>query len=54
MENKALANEIRSLQESMETLMQEIQWLRDDLEKSREHNDGLKFRLSELESALDR
>ncbi len=54
MQNKQLANEINSLKDTIEILISEIQYLRDDLEKTRENNDKLKFRVSELESSLDR
>lgn len=54
MDNRQLTNEISSLKETIESLIMEIQYLRNDLEKTRDDNEGLKFRMSELESALDR
>jgi len=54
MDNRLLANEINSLKDSIVTLIQEMQFLRDDLEKTREDNSKLKFRMSELENALGR
>ncbi|MGB3607656.1 hypothetical protein [Psychroserpens sp.] len=54
MHNQQLANEINSLKETIESLMMEIQYLRNDLEKTRDESEGLRFRMSELESALGR
>ena len=53
MSNKQLSNEINSLKEMIDTMINEMQLLRDDLEKTREDNKSLKFRMSELESSLD-
>lgn len=54
MDNRLLVNEINSLKESIETMIYEMQLLRDELEKTREDNSKLKFRMSELENSLDR
>ncbi len=48
MHNQQLANEINSLKETIESLMMEIQYLRNDLEKTRDESEGLRFRMSEL------
>ena len=52
MDNRQLANEMRSLQETIESLIMEIQYLRNDLETTNKENEKLKFRMSELESAI--
>tara|TARA_R100000306_G_C4343343_1_gene126373 strand:- start:99 stop:266 length:168 start_codon:yes stop_codon:yes gene_type:complete len=52
MNNQQLSNEINSLKETIESLIMEIQYLRNDLEKNRNESEGLRFRLSELESAI--
>ncbi len=52
MDNRALANEIKGLGDKIDTLIVEMGYLRDDLEKSREDNGKLKFRISELEKAI--
>ena len=54
MDNRQLANEINSLKETIESLIMEIQYLRNDLQIASKENEGLKFRMSELESALNR
>lgn len=54
MDNQQLANQIRSLEETMESLIKEIQNLRDDLETAKENDEKMKFRMSELEDALNR
>lgn len=54
MDNQALRNEIKSLEETMQTLMTEIKYLRDDLKTTNENNENIKFRMSELEDALNR
>lgn len=51
---QTLANQISSLNDIISGLITEIQYLRNDLEKTRENNDNLKFSVSELESALNR
>ncbi len=54
MPTQTLSNQISALSDIISGLITEIQYLRDDLEKTRENNDNLKFRVSELESALNR
>lgn len=54
MNSRQLANEMNSLKESIETMIHKMQLLRDELEKNNSENQKLKFRMSELESALDR
>ena len=54
MENQELTNQINSLTETIGSLISEIQYLRNDLKITNKENKGLKFRMSELESALDR
>ncbi|WP_156133084.1 hypothetical protein [Lacinutrix sp. Hel_I_90] len=53
MENRQLANEINSLKDTIELLISEIQYLRNDLEITNKANEGVKFRMSELENALN-
>lgn len=52
MENRELSNEIISLKESIENMVDEMQLLRNALEKNNVENEKLKFRMSELENAL--
>ena len=54
MSTEALSNEISSLNEKIIDLIKVIQTLRNDLEKNRVESESLRFRLSELESAMDR
>lgn len=54
MDNRQLANEIKGLDETIQSLILEIGYLRDDLEVSNKNNDNLKIRMSQLESALKR
>jgi TolA-binding protein len=54
MSTPALSNEISSLNENIKELINVIQNLRKDLEKNRVESESLRFRLSELESAMDR
>lgn len=54
MSTQALANEISSLNETISGLIMEIKYLRNDLEKNREESESLRFRLSELESTIER
>ena len=49
-----LSNEISSLNAIIRELINVLQNLRKDLEKSRDESELLRFRLSELESAIDR
>lgn len=54
MDNRQLSNEINSLKESIDTMIYEMQLLREKLEETNSENQKLEFRMSELESALDR
>ena len=54
MQNKQLSNEINSLKETIDTMIYEMQLLRNELEETRKDNKRMKFRMSELESALDK
>lgn len=49
-----LSNEISSLNAIIRELINVLQNLRKDLEKNRVESESLRFRLSELESAMDR
>ncbi|GAA4232560.1 hypothetical protein GCM10022291_07640 [Postechiella marina] len=42
MDNRQLANEVNSLKETMESLIMEIQYLRNDLETASKENEGMK------------
>ncbi|WCO02753.1 hypothetical protein [Psychroserpens ponticola] len=52
MNTQELANVIRVLNDNIVGLTDEINYLRNDLEKNIEEGEKLRFRLSELESTL--
>ena len=54
MNERDLLNQMVSLQESITYLISKMDNLKTDLEETRKDNEKLRFRLSELESALDR